>query len=174
LEENSLWEASKLVDSQEIPWNLWNLKVLWHVHNNPALVSILNYMDPFSAIPSFCFKLHYDVTLPFSLALRSAERSLFLRFPHQNSMWILLFSLPMHATWPAHLMFLGLNLLIIFGKDYTSWTSSLYNFLQPTPSLGPNIFLSTLLYWYNSLVVLNTLIHAPLTLICSSQEGTNL
>jgi hypothetical protein len=175
MEQSALWEATGSTVSEEIPCSLWNLKVLWHVHNNTALVSIVNYMNPFSAILSFCFKLHYDVTLPFNLGLRMLNSLFSLDFPTKIPCEFLFFPLPMHVAWPAHLIFLGLNLLIIFGKDYKSWTSSLCSFLQPTASiLGPNIFLSTLLYWYNSLAVLILLIHAPLTLICNSQEGTNL
>jgi hypothetical protein len=37
-------------------------------------------------------------------------------------------SSPMHATRPAHIFLLDLICLIMFGKDYKIWTSSLCNF----------------------------------------------
>jgi hypothetical protein len=58
-----------------------------------------------------------------------------------------LFSPPIHATCPAHLILLDFITRKIFGEQYRSLSSSIRSFLySPGTSsiLGPNIFLSTI------------------------------
>jgi hypothetical protein len=47
------WEAINCAATQELPSILWNPKVHYRVHKSPALVSILNEIDPIHTIPSY-------------------------------------------------------------------------------------------------------------------------
>jgi hypothetical protein len=44
----------------------------------------------------------------------------------------LCFFSPIHATWPTHLILLGLIILIILGEEYKPRRSSLFNINNPT------------------------------------------
>jgi len=87
-------------------------------------------------------KKHFNIILP--SVPRSSRWSLSLRFPHKTLYAPLL--LPIHATWPAHLI-LHLITHITSDEEYRSLHSSLCSLLHSPvtlPLLGPNIFLSTL------------------------------
>jgi hypothetical protein len=51
----------------------------------------------------------------------------------------------MHATWPDHLIFLDLIILILFAEECKLWSSSVCSFLNSvtSPYLSPNILFST-------------------------------
>jgi hypothetical protein len=57
MEQNSS-EANSSPTGQEIPRNLWNLKVHYRVHKSHPFV--LSQMNPFHALPSRCFCIHYN------------------------------------------------------------------------------------------------------------------
>ena len=41
-----IWEAKKLLNNQEIHWNVWSLNVHYHVQKSPLLVFILIKVNP--------------------------------------------------------------------------------------------------------------------------------
>jgi hypothetical protein len=79
-----------------------------------------------SAPSYFIFKI--NIILPSRLI--PCLPSCLFRFPHKNSICILL--LPVRVTCPAHLSLLQLIILIISGQQYTWWCSSLRSFLPYT------------------------------------------
>jgi hypothetical protein len=90
----------------------------------------------------------------------SSKWSLSLKFSYQKPACT--YPLPMRATCPAQHVLHDLIFRIIFGDEYRSFSSSLYNsFHSPViPSLlGPNILLSTLS-------------HAPTAYVLPSMSGT--
>jgi hypothetical protein len=51
--QHASWEADSSLDCQEILCILWNLKVDYHVHKGPTLISALNQVNPVHSVP-FC------------------------------------------------------------------------------------------------------------------------
>jgi hypothetical protein len=124
------WETANCAATQKLPSILWNPKVLCRVHNSLPLVPNLSQINPLHIT-------HLRLGLPSGLFPSSFPTKSYMHFS----------TLFMRATFPAHLIFLDLIILIMLRKDYKLWSSSLCTYLQPpvTSSLfGPNILLNTL------------------------------
>jgi hypothetical protein len=132
--------ATSCVDTREPPRNILNLKVHCRIYKRSPLVLILSKINLVRTALFDLFKIHLT-HLCFSL--RSAR---FLSVFLTNNLYAFLF-FPIHATWPSHPILLDLNILIILGEEYKSWSSLLRSFLQSpvTSSLfGPNIIFCNL------------------------------
>ena len=144
MDQSPSWEAERFSASQEIPRILWNPKIHYRIHKCPPPVLILIQLDPVHTPrhpTSWRFILilssHPHLGLPSGLFL-SGFPSKTLRKPLLS---------PIRATCPAHLILLDLITRILFSEQYTSLSSSLFNFLHSLAAsslLGPNILLSTL------------------------------
>jgi hypothetical protein len=88
MEQSPSWEANWFAASQEIPHVLWNPKVPQNpkvphrTHKRPPPVPILSQPNPVLTPISHFLNIHPNITLPSTPG--SPQRSLSLRFPHQN------------------------------------------------------------------------------------------
>jgi len=79
MEQSPSSEPNQFSASQEIPCNLWNPKVHYHIHKTPPPVPIPSPINPFHALASHFLNIHLHVTLPSMPG--SSKWSLSLRFP---------------------------------------------------------------------------------------------
>jgi hypothetical protein len=109
VEQSPSWEVNSYLRSQEIAPILWNLKVHYHIHNSPPLVSTLSKINPVLAHTSYFLKIRFNIILP--PMRRFSKLSHSLRFPHQNS--ICTSPPPICTTLPVHLI----TTWITFGEQ---------------------------------------------------------
>ena len=105
------WEAS-----QEIPRILWNSKVHYRTHKRPPHVPILCQPNTVHIPASHLLEIHPNIIHPSTS--RSPQRSLSVRFPHQDPIHPL--SLAIRATSLAHLIRLDFITRTILGEEYKS------------------------------------------------------
>jgi hypothetical protein len=82
MEQSPSWEANWFAASQEIPHVLWNPKVPHCTHKHLPPVPILSQPNPVLTPTSHFLKIHPNIILQSMPG--SPQRSLSLRFPHQN------------------------------------------------------------------------------------------
>jgi len=95
------------------PAFLWNPKIHCRIYNSPLPVSITSHIDP---VHAHFLNIHLHIILPSTP--RSSKWSLSLRYPHHNHVYASTVSI--HATFPAHLIFLDLITRTILGEEYKS------------------------------------------------------
>jgi hypothetical protein len=66
MELSPSWEAANCAATRELRSILWNPKVYYRVHKSPPLISILSQIDPIHTIPSYLFKIHFNIVHSFT------------------------------------------------------------------------------------------------------------
>jgi hypothetical protein len=105
-------EADSRSASREIPRLLSSPKVRYRVHMGLLLALILNQVNPEHSFTPYLSNIHFNIILT------SKPKSLKSFFPGFRTEMLYNFLIfPMHATFSAHLIFLYLMALIIFGEE---------------------------------------------------------
>ena len=85
-QQSPSWEGKSSPVSQEIPYILWYAKAHYHIHNSPPLVLIPSQSHLVHNIPSYFFRIHFNIILLFHP--KSSKWPLSFRFPHQKPVCI--------------------------------------------------------------------------------------
>jgi hypothetical protein len=96
----SFLKANWFAASQEIPCVLWNPKVPHRTHKRPLPVPILSQPNPVLTPTSQFLNIHSNIILPSTTG--SPQRSLSLRFPHQNPVHTSPFPHTCYMPRPSH------------------------------------------------------------------------
>jgi hypothetical protein len=119
MELSSSWEAASCTAIHELPSTLWNPKVHYRVHKSPAPVPILSQINPVHTTPSHLSKINFNIINPRVLVF--LEVSFLLAFSpisYMHSCLTHLYYMPCSS--------LLLDLIILIGKEYKLWSSSLF------------------------------------------------
>ena len=99
-EQSPSWEAMSSPVSQEIPYILLHPKRHYHIHNNPPLVPIPSQINLAHNLPSYFFRICFNIILLFQP--KSSKWSPSFRFPHQKPVCISLLLYIGHMPHSSH------------------------------------------------------------------------
>jgi hypothetical protein len=121
---NPSWEAANRVATQEFSCILWNPKLITVLTR--ALHWSLFWARSIQSIPSHLISLRSILILSIHLRLGLPSGLYPSGFPPNTLYAFIVFHI--RATNPAHLILLDLIIIIIFGEEYKSWSSSVCSF----------------------------------------------
>jgi hypothetical protein len=98
MELSPSWEAANCAPTQELPSILWNPKAHYRVHKSPAMVPILNQINPIHTIPSYFSKIHFNIVHPPTTWSSQWSLPFWLSYMHCLSPPFVLYALSMSSS----------------------------------------------------------------------------